>query len=312
MSAAKLSRLIDRLPPVMGQYTPDFDMAKISWFRVGGPAEVLFRPANDDDLGKFLAGRPLRLPVTVIGMASNLLVRDGGIPGVVIRLGREFAKVSADGTEVEAGAAAASLNVARFAEKESLEGLEFLSGIPGTIGGALRMNSGAYGVEIKDVFVSAEALDSNGEKKRLTADDMGFSYRRTTVPADWIFTSARFRAGYGRRADITRRMLQIQSQREITQPTRIATGGSTFKNPPNAKAWELIEQAGCRGLRRGGAMVSEMHCNFLINAGHATAADIEELGEEVRTRVKETTGVELEWEIRRIGIARADGREEAS
>ncbi|MCG8511351.1 MAG: UDP-N-acetylmuramate dehydrogenase, partial [Rhodospirillales bacterium] len=277
MVGTATSPLIDRLPPVMGQYTPNFDMGKITWFRVGGPAEVLFRPANDDDLAQFLAGRPIGLPITIIGMASNLLVRDGGIPGVVIRLGKEFADIHAKGTEITAGSAAAGLNVARFAETQGLQGLEFLSGIPGTVGGALRMNSGAYGVEVKDVFVSAEALDANGVKKQLSAEDMGFSYRQTAVPADWVFTSARLRASHGRREDITRRMTQIQSQREVSQPTRIATGGSTFKNPPGAKAWELIQQAGCRGLRRGGAMVSEMHCNFLVNAGNATATDLEEL-----------------------------------
>lgn len=309
---AKTSHLIDRLPPVMGQYTSDFDTARITWFRVGGPAEVLFRPANDDDLAQFLAGRPIGVPVTIIGMASNLLVRDGGVPGVVIRLGREFADIRVEGTEVVAGAAAAGLNVARFAEARGLEGLEFLSGIPGTVGGALRMNSGAYGVETKDVLVSADALDASGAKKRLAVTDMGFSYRQSSVPADWVFTAARFRGRLGRREDISRRMAQIQSQREVTQPTRIATGGSTFKNPPGAKAWELIDKAGCRGLRRGGAMVSEKHCNFLINTGHATAADLEALGEEIRNRVREATGIELEWEIRRIGVERAGGRKGAS
>lgn len=298
----KTSSLIDRLPKVRGRISPDYDLAKVTWFRVGGPAEVMFRPADPDDLAGFLAGRPFDVPVTVIGVASNLLVRDGGVPGVVIRLGREFAQMQAHDTEVETGAGAPDLNVARFAQGEGIEGLEFLCGIPGTIGGSLRMNAGAYGVEMKDIVIEAQALDSNGVKKVVTHEEMGFSYRKSSVPKDWIFTSVRLRGRRGQSEDIARRMAQIQSQREVTQPTRIATGGSTFKNPPDAKAWELIESAGCRGLRRGGAMVSEKHCNFLINTGEATADDLETLGEDVRRRVKEATGVDLEWEIRRIGI----------
>jgi len=294
--------LLDRLPAVRGRYIPDFDLGKITWFRVGGPAEVVFRPADAEDLAAFLAARPADVPVTVIGVASNLLVRDGGVPGVVIRMGREFAGTSAEGAEIVTGAGAMDINVARFAQKSAIEGLEFLSGIPGSIGGSLRMNAGAYGCEMKDILVEVEALDGSGRRKVLTVGDMGFAYRKSSVPADWIFTSARFRGRPGDGGEIARRMERIQEQREATQPIRIATGGSTFKNTPDAKAWELVDRAGCRGLRRGGAMVSEKHCNFLINTGDATADDLETLGEEVRRRVKEQTGVELEWEIRRIGV----------
>ncbi len=293
--------LIERLPKVRGRITADFEMAKVTWFRVGGPAEVLFKPADVDDLATFLAGRPYDVPITIIGVASNLLVRDGGIPGVVIRLGKEFADVTAKGSDVEAGGGAMDINVARFAQSKGIEGLEFLYGIPGTIGGALRMNAGAYGVEMKDIFIEGRALDANGERKILKPADMGFTYRNSALPEGWIVLSARLHGRPGRSDDIARRMNEIHSQRDATQPTRIATGGSTFKNPAGAKAWELIEKAGCRGLRRGGAMVSEKHCNFLINTGNATAADLEALGEEVRARVKEATGVDLEWEIRRIG-----------
>jgi UDP-N-acetylmuramate dehydrogenase len=297
------SRLIEHLPKVRGEYVAGFDLARVTWFKVGGPAEVLFRPADADDLASFLARRPLDLPVTVIGVGSNLLVRDGGVPGVVVRLGRAFAEIKTKGTEVEAGSGAMAIQVARAALQAETEGLEFLSGIPGTVGGSVRMNAGAYGVEMKDVVTKARAIDGAGKMHELAAADIGFSYRHTEIPEDWIVVAATLRGHTGRRDDIARRMEHIQKEREITQPLRIATGGSTFKNPPGAKAWELIEQAGCRGLRRGGAMVSEKHCNFLINTGEATAADLEELGEEIRRRVRETAGIELEWEIRRIGMA---------
>ena len=299
----RTSGLMERLPEVRGSYEPEFDLSKITWFKVGGPAEILFRPADVDDLAGFLGRRPFDVPVSlVVGVGSNLLIRDGGIPGVVIRLGRAFGDIHAKGTDIQAGAGAMDIHVARAAMKESIEGLEFLNGIPGTIGGALRMNAGAYGVEMKDVFVDAEALDGNGAKHHLNADDMGFSYRGCAVASEWIFTCVRIRGRRGVQDDIARRMHLIQTERETTQPVRFATGGSTFKNPEGAKAWELIERAGCRGLRRGGAVVSEKHCNFLINTGDATAADLEGLGEEVRQRVREATGVELEWEIRRIGV----------
>ncbi len=304
MMAAKFTnaRLIDRLPPVRGRYAEDVSLAKLTWFKVGGPAEVVFRPADAGDLGAFLATRPADVPVTVIGVASNLLIRDGGVPGVVVRLGRGFANIQSDGSEVSAGAAALDINVARAAAEAGIAGLEFLCGIPGTIGGALRMNAGAYGSEIKDVIVHADALDPEGVVHRLEPGDMGFEYRRCAVPGDWIFAGARLRGRPGDAAAIARRMEEIRAARDTSQPVRTPTGGSTFANPPGMKAWELIERAGCRGLSRGGAMVSEKHCNFLINTGNATAADLEGLGEEVRRRVRVETGVTLEWEIRRLGV----------
>jgi UDP-N-acetylmuramate dehydrogenase len=309
MTAARAARrLIDRLPPVRGRYKENAPLAPVTWFRVGGPAEVLFRPADAADLAHFLAARPADVPVTVLGVASNVLIRDGGVRGVVIRLGREFAGLAVDGTDMHAGAAAMDVNVARLACTAGIAGLEFLSGVPGTIGGALRMNAGAFGGEMKDVVVSAEALDGSGQRHCLGAGDLGFGYRRATVPEDWMFVSARLRGHLGEVAAITRRMEDIRTRREQTQPIRARTGGSTFANPPGGKAWELIEAAGCRGLTRGGAMVAEKHCNFLINTGSATAADLEALGEEVRRRVLETSGVTLHWEIRRLGIAAPDLR----
>jgi UDP-N-acetylmuramate dehydrogenase len=296
------SSLLDRLPAVRGRYSENALLANTTWFRVGGAAEVMFRPADLDDLADFLAARPADVPVTVIGVGSNLLVRDGGVPGVVIRLGRAFADIRVDGDNVVAGAGALDLNVAHAAAEAGIAGLEFLCGVPGTVGGALRMNAGAYGSEIKDVIVWAKALDPRGRRYCLTPDRLGLAYRRCAVPEGWIFNAARLRGRPGDRAAIARRMAEIQAERAGAQPVRARTGGSTFANPPGRKAWELIDQAGCRGLRRGGAMVSEKHCNFLINTGEATAADIEGLGEEVRRRVFEATGVTLEWEIRRIGV----------
>ncbi len=300
--------LMERLPPVRGRLEADASIAKFSWFKVGGPAEALFEPADPDDLAEFLAAKPDDVPVTVIGVASNIIIRDGGVSGVVVRIGRGFADIRIDGTEITAGAAAHDVNVARQARDAGLAGLEFLSGIPGTIGGALRMNAGAYGREIKDVVIDADALDSKGERHRLGLSDLGFGYRRSGVPEDWIFIAARLRGTPGDKDEIRRRMDDIQSEREATQPIRTPTGGSTFRNPegPEAegmKAWELIEKAGCRGLSRGGARVSEHHCNFLINTGDATAADLEGLGEEIRRRVFDATGVTLEWEIRCLGEA---------
>lgn len=309
MAAARpfASGLIDRLPPVRGRYSADAPLSRVTWFKVGGPAEVMFRPADALDLAAFLAGKPADVPVTVIGVGSNLLVRDGGVPGVVVRLGREFAFVQAEGTRVTAGAGALDLNVAIAARAAGIAGLEFLSGIPGTIGGALRMNAGAYGREIKDVLVSARALDPAGKMQDLTPAELGFGYRKCGLPAGWFFLSAVLEGTAGAETDIARRMAEIRAAREESQPTRAATGGSTFANPPGLKAWELIDKAGCRGLARGGAMISEKHCNFLINTGTATAADLEGLGEEVRRRVRKTSGVELEWEIRRIGVTREEG-----
>ena len=307
MAAQKMQTLLERLPAVRGRYTENAALAGITWFRVGGPAEVSFRPADRDDLAAFLMTKPADVPVNVIGVGSNLLVRDGGVPGVVIRLGRDFAAVEIGRTTVRAGAAALDLNVALAARNAGVAGLEFLSGIPGTIGGALRMNGGADGKEMKDVTVSAEALDSRGRLHRLTPAELGFTYRHSAIAEDWIFLQAELQGSADDPAAIGQRMKEIQDKRESTQPIRTRTGGSTFANPtaPEAqgrKAWELIDAAGCRGLRIGGAMMSEKHCNFLINTGDATAADIESLGEEVRRRVKAQSGVDLQWEIRRIGV----------
>jgi UDP-N-acetylmuramate dehydrogenase len=294
--------LISRLPKVRGRLTPDAPLAGITWFRVGGPAEVMFRPADRDDLAQFLAELPGDVPATVIGVGSNLLVRDGGVPGVVIRLGRGFAEITVEGERVLAGAAALDLNVARVAAEAGLAGLEFLSGIPGTIGGALRMNAGAYGREMVDIVRFAEALDPDGVLHRLDRKKLGLDYRHSDVPENWIFLGAELAGERGNAGAIQKRLAEIQAKRESSQPIRSRTGGSTFANPPGNKAWELIDKAGCRGLRIGGAEVSEKHTNFLINTGTATAADIETLGETVRQRVQETTGIELHWEIRRIGV----------
>jgi UDP-N-acetylmuramate dehydrogenase len=286
-------RLLDRLPAVRGRLTESARLSGITWFRVGGPAEVMFRPADRDDLLAFLAAKPGDVTVTVIGVASNLLVRDGGVPGVVVRLGRDFAAIEPDGNDLVCGAAAMDVNVARAARNAGI--------------GGLRMNAGAYGKEFKDVVVWAEAADGAGHVQRIDAADMSFAYRRSGVADDWIFLAARL-AGHGDDPDaIQTRMSDIQEARTGSQPIKSRTGGSTFKNPPaeesdGRKAWELIEAAGCRGLQMGGAQVSEQHCNFLINTGEATAADLEDLGDEVRRRVEAATGVRLEWEIRRIGV----------
>ncbi len=297
----RTDRLIDRLPAVRGRYREDAPLDRVTWFRVGGPAEVAFRPADEDDLAGFLAAKPADVPVTTLGVGSNVLVRDGGIDGVVIRLGREFAQVSVDRTHVTAGAAALDVNVARTAAAAGVGGLEFLSGVPGTIGGALRMNAGAFGGEIVDVTRGARAIDPIGVAHVLGPVELGFGYRASAVPEGWIFIEATLDGRAEERAAIDARLAQIAHDRDAAQPLRTRTGGSTFKNPPGTSAWQLIEAAGCRGLVRGGAMVSEKHCNFLINTGTASAADIEALGEEVRRRVAEATGVALEWEIRRIG-----------
>jgi len=302
MAAARAAEhLVDRLPPVRGSYVADAQLRRYAWFRVGGPAEVLYEPADEDDLAQFLARRPRDVALTAIGLCSNLLVRDGGVRGVVVRLGRAFAEVETDGETVTAGAGAADIAVARFAAERGVAGLEFLRGIPGAIGGAVRMNAGAYGAEIGDVLIEADALDGDGRKRSVSAEALGLSYRHSEAPADWIFTRAILSGRRDEPAAIQARMAKITEARDATQPTRARTGGSTFKNPPGAKAWELIDRAGCRGLRRGAAQVSELHCNFLINLGGASAADLEGLGEEVRRRVREASGVDLEWEIARIG-----------
>jgi UDP-N-acetylmuramate dehydrogenase len=302
MAARRVSdRLIDRLPPVRGRLTADAPLAPVTWFRVGGTAEIMFRPADEADLAEFLAAKPRDVSVTVLGVASNLLVRDGGIPGIVIRLGRAFVAVTTDGNTVRAGAGALDLNVALTCREAGIAGLEFLSGIPGTIGGALRMNAGAYGRDIKAVLRRAVALDGSGRRHEVAAAALGLDYRTCAAPADWIFVAAEFAGDAGDPVAIGQRMHEIQAAREASQPIRSRTGGSTFANPSGHKAWELIDRAGCRGLTRGGAQVSEKHANFLINTGNATAADLEGLGEEVRRRVFENSGIVLDWEIKRVG-----------
>jgi UDP-N-acetylmuramate dehydrogenase len=278
-------------------------LAAYSWFRTGGPAEVLFTPADEADLAAFLGALPAEVPVTVIGLGSNLLVRDGGVSGVVIRLARGFQDIAVEAPlRIRAGAGAADVKVARAAAEAGIAGLAFLRGIPGTIGGALRMNGGAYGGETADVLVSCRGVDGSGRVRTFSRDEMGFTYRHCSAPDDVIFTEALFEGRPGDPAAILAEMNAITEARSSTQPVNTRTGGSTFKNPPGTKAWQLVDQAGCRGLRVGGAQVSELHCNFLIADPGATAADIEALGEEVRRRVRETSGVELEWEIKRIGI----------
>ncbi len=299
------SRVCYALPPVRGTYTENAPLKDLVWFRAGGNAETLFRPADAQDLATFLFAKPQEMPVSVIGVGSNLLVRDGGIPGVVIRLPAAFGKATVEGTRIRAGAAALDANVARLAADNGIAGLEFLRGIPGTIGGALRMNAGCYGSEIKDILVEATAIDGKGNIVKLARADMGFTYRKSAVPEDFIFVEAVFEGARGAADDIRARMNKLVEDREASQPVKTKTGGSTFKNPEGHKAWQLIDEAGCRGLMRGQAQVSEKHCNFLINTADATAADIEALGEDVRARVKAKSNVMLEWEIKRVGIPEA-------
>lgn len=302
MAAHAVPHLIDMLPNVRGRMQADVVLAPNTWFRVGGAAEVLFRPADINDLAAFLAALPLQVPLTVIGAASNLIVRDGGIQGVVIRLARGFGDVTVDGSGVIAGAAALDAVVAEHAASASLAGLEFLSGIPGSIGGAVTMNAGAYGGDVAGTLDWADIVTRQGEVHRLQVADIGFSYRQSGLPAESVVVRARFRAQPGDLGSITARMAEIRNSREATQPVRARTGGSTFRNPPGAKAWELIDAAGCRGLTRGGAQVSEKHCNFMLNTGDATATDLEGLGEEVRRRVHAASGIALQWEIKRLGV----------
>jgi UDP-N-acetylmuramate dehydrogenase len=297
-----MTRPCDALPPVRGTYTQGAPLKDLICLRTGGPAEVLFRPADLDDLRTFMFAKPADLRVGVIGVGSNLLVRDGGIPGVTIRLSSAFGKISVEGIRARVGAAALDSSVARAAADAGVAGLEFLRGVPGTIGGALRMNAGCYGREIKDIFVEATAIDGEGELRTLTKETMDFTYRHTGAADDLVFVEAVFEGGRGDASEIRARMNRLVEQREATQPVRTKTGGSTFQNPPGHKAWQLIDEAGCRGMKRGAAQVSEMHCNFLINTGDAKAADLEALGEEVRARVKAKSGITLDWEIKRVGI----------
>ena len=291
-----------------GRIAFDAPIAEATWFRVGGPAVALFSPADEDDLACLLDALPPEIPVTTIGLGSNLIVRDGGIKGLVIRLGgRAFGAVEImEGFRLVAGAATPDLYVAKAAATASVDGLAFLRGVPGAIGGALVMNAGAHGGEVKDALIEARGIDRTGARRAFSNAEMGFSYRHSGAPDDIVFTRATFQGRPGDPKAIEAEMERITRAREASQPIREKTGGSTFKNPPGLKAWELIDRAGCRGLRIGGAEVSTLHCNFLINLGSATAADLEALGEEVRRRVMETSGVKLEWEIRRVGEARAD------
>jgi len=302
MTAPRHPDLIERLPPLRGRAQANAPLAPFTWFRAGGPAEMLVRPADARDLADFLRGLPHEFPVQVIGACSNLIIRDGGLPGVTIRLARGFTAIAVEANAIVAGAAALDVTVAETAAAAGLAGLEFLSGVPGSIGGAVVMNAGAYGGDIASVLDWAEIVTRSGEIVRLSAADLDFAYRHAHVPAGAIVVRARLRAQQGVPAVIAARMAEIRAAREASQPIRARTGGSTFRNPDSMKAWELIDAAGCRGLTRGGAQVSEKHCNFLINTGTATAADIEGLGEEVRRRVHAATGVTLHWEIRRIGI----------
>ncbi len=312
-SCGQGSTLMDRLPEVEGRLSAGAAMADLTWFRVGGPAEVLFLPASAEDLSGFLRRIDADIPVTIVGVGSNLLVRDGGVPGVVVRLAGGFNRVTVEsGRRLRVGAGALDVTVAKKAGANAIAGLEFLRGIPGSIGGALRMNAGAYGREIKDVLVTATALDAQGTRHELTCEEMGFGYRHASAPDDYIFIEAVLQGEEGDAAEITARMEEISAARETTQPIRSRTGGSTFKNPDpeqsgGKKAWQLIDEAGCRGLLSGDAQVSQQHCNFLINRGGASASDLEKLGEIIRSKVAKKSRIKLEWEIRRIGCQPDEG-----
>ena len=300
--------LLSRLPDVRGSLKADVPLAPYTWLRVGGAAQAFFMPKDEADLAHFLSSTPEDIPVQVLGVASNTLVRDGGVKGVVIRLGPAFGKVSADGLRVTAGAAALDNKVAKVAAAAGIAGLEFYAGIPGTIGGALRMNAGCYGAETKDILKEVVAIDRRGRRCVMPLSEMGYSYRHCSAPKDLIFVEAVFEGKADAPADITARMDAITAKREDSQPIREKTGGSTFKNPDQTQsggrgAWQVIDAAGGRGFRVGGAQMSEKHCNFMINTGDASAADLENLGETMREMVKQSQGVDLEWEVRRIGEA---------
>ena len=304
--------LMSRLPPVRGKLIENAPLSDITWLRVGGPAQVLFIPADEADLARFLGETPLDIPVHVLGAGSNTLVRDGGLSGVTVKLGPAFGKITAeDGARIRAGAAALDKSVAKQAAKAGIAGLEFYVGVPGAIGGALRMNAGCYGSETKNVLVEAVALDRKGRRIIAPAAELGYAYRHSDAPMDWIFVEAVFQGRADAPAAVTERMDAITAKRETTQPIREKTSGSTFKNPDPAtsggrSAWQLVDAAGWRGKPIGGARFSEQHCNFLINDGTATASDLETLGETVRAAVKDQFGVELHWEVKRVG-EKADG-----
>ena len=301
-----MSCLMDRLPPVRGKLSESVSLAPYTWLRVGGPAEVLFMPKDEADLAHFLSSTPDDIPVTILGVASNTIIRDGGIKGVVVRLGPGFGKVTTDGMTLRAGTAALDNKVAKEAAKAGIAGLEFYAGIPGTIGGALRMNAGCYGTETKDILIEAVALDRTGRRQVMSLSEFGYSYRHSDAPNNLIFVEAIFKGTADSLEAITARMTEITARREESQPIREKTGGSTFKNPDQTQsggrgAWQVIDAAGGRGFKVGGAQMSVKHCNFMINTGDATAADLEELGETMIARVKESQGVDLEWEVKRIG-----------
>lgn len=311
-------RIVPAFPTVRGRLTPDAPLGKVGWFRTGGAADLQFRPEDPEDLSVFLASRPDDLPVHILGVLSNTIVRDGGVDGVVVRLGREFAGIAdLEGHRLYAGAAALDVNVAEFAAEKGIAGLEFLSGVPGSIGGALALNAGAYGTEIRDVLIRADFLDGNGTAHSLNADELRMSYRHSEIPAGWIAIGAELQGRAGNADDIRAFMTGIREKRAATQPIRAQTGGSTFKNPTpddiekfglpeGIKSWQLVDQVGGRGLMVGGAQMSELHANFMINTGTATAADLEALGEEIRRRVNDLTGYDLHWEIARIGRKEED------
>ncbi|MFK3665339.1 UDP-N-acetylmuramate dehydrogenase [Ochrobactrum teleogrylli] len=309
---ALLKKLDGKLSGLRGRLTPDTGMDKITWFRAGGPAQVLFQPADEEDLSKFLKAVPEEIPILVVGIGSNLLVRDGGVPGFVIRLSAKgFGEVErVSETQLRAGTATPDKRVAAAALEAGLSGFHFYHGIPGGIGGALRMNAGANGVETRERVVEVRALDRKGELHVLSNADMGYAYRHSSVSPELIFTSALFEGVPGDREDIQRAMDEVQHHRETVQPVREKTGGSTFKNPEGTSAWKEIDKAGCRGLRIGGAQMSEMHCNFMINTGTATGHDLETLGETVRAKVFESSGIRLHWEIKRLGLFRDGERVE--
>jgi len=292
-----------RMPELHGRLLANQPLGEFTWFRVGGPAQAFLIPEDENDLAYFLRNLSMEIPITVIGAGSNLIVRDGGVPGVVIRLGRGFNEVRIEERRVTAGTAMLDIMVARAAQAAGVAGLAFLSGIPGTIGGALRMNGGAYGGETKDVLLETRGIDRQGNLRTFSNSEMGFSYRHCSAPDDVIFTAAVLQGRAGEPEQIAGDMATIKKKREATQP-RNRTGGSTFKNPPGQSAWKLVDEAGCRGLTVGGAQVSELHSNFLINLGSASAADIETLGETIREKVKENSGIDLEWEIKRVGVKR--------
>lgn len=290
------------MPEVRGSLVANAPLNKMNWLGVGGAAEVLYTPADEEDLSWFLSARP-NVPVTVLGGGSNLLIRDGGIPGIVIRLGREFSKISIEGNRLKCGTAAKNAEIAKAAAEAGLSGFEFLTGIPGTVGGAIRMNAGAHGSEIKDILTEMSGVDGIGKKFTIQRGEIPLEYRLNPLPVNWIFTSAVFEGRPENKENIQKRMAEYKEMRERSQPVGVRTAGSMFKNPVGLKAWQLIDKAGCRGLRVGGAMVSDKHCNFFINTGKATAEDFETLAETVRDKVFDASNIRLEWEVRRIGVA---------